>query len=736
MRPAPVAAVAALGARAGVDVRVMARAGAMLYAPGAVLVVITVALPNKGSAPPVLLACGLAALLVAVALLTVGDRLPADSYPVLTALGSVLITLLVHFGGSEGRGYALLYVWAVLYAFYFYRPAQATLQAGIVAAGAALSGNLGASPQIELLMIVGTVVVAGTWMRRAWQALMVSELTFRRLFADNPQPMWVYDTATLRFLAVNDAAVSRYGYSREEFLGMRLTDIGPEEEVATLLAEAAAPVEGATRTPTWRHRLRDGRTITVEVYSHAQRFEGTDARLVLVLDVTERARLEGQLRHQASHDPLTGLANRTLFRDRVERALDRRRPGGPAVAVALVDLDGFKGINDTLGHAVGDEVLVAVARRLQGALRSGDTPAHIGGDEFAVLLDDLPGPDAVRDMCERILEALRPPVAVSTGEVFVTASIGAAVSQPSDTGERLVQNADVAMYSAKSAGRDRCELYAPEMHARARRRLELTGDMRGAAERGELELQYQPVVSLATDRVVGVEALLRWRHPSRGLLPPAEFIPLAEETGLIVSMGSWVLETACRQVRWWQDNVPGASQLELSVNVSTRQLRDESLLATVDHALRGSGLAPEGLLLEVTETALVDDMDVTVALLRALRERGLRVAVDDFGAGYSSLGYLRGMPLDVVKIDRMFITGLGSGSTADRELTLAIVRLIDTLAVRTVAEGIETERELDYVRALGIDAGQGYLFSRPVYASEIPRLLRSRGNALIQLAAG
>ena len=700
----------------------MGRTGALLFAPGGILVLATIPLLGAGAEARVLASTGCLALLTAVGLWFLGHRIPAHAYPAITMLGSAMIITLVEFGGKAGAGYAFLFVWVLIFAFYFYELLQAALQA-IVVAEALLA--FGTTTRMEWLLAVGTVIVAGTWMRVVVAALSRSEQSFRLLFAGNPEPMWVYDRHSLQFLAVNDAALVRYGYTREEFLAMRITDIRPAEDVAELLRAGMVDAdELGTPKRLWRHRRKDGSILDVEIYSHRQRFDGHDAKIVLVVDVTERVRLEQQLRYQAFHDPLTALANRALFYDRVHHAQARRARDLTPISVLLIDLDGFKAVNDSFGHACGDEVLVEVARRITQALRPGDTPAHIGGDEFAVLLEGADGPQACV-VGGRILEALRAPFIVATTEIFVTASIGAAAMVGASEGE-LIRNADVAMYSAKRAGKNCCELFERSMHSKTRERLEMFNQLRSAVQHDEFVVEYQPIVRPSDEAVLGVEALVRWHDTARGLIPPSSFIPFAEETGMIVSIGQFVLESACRQVREWQIRL-GTPDLFASVNVSARQLREADFVRVVEGTLARTGLDPAQLMLEITETALVDDMTATRHKLSQLRGLGVRVAIDDFGAGYSSLAYLRGLPLDVIKIDRVFINGLGSDEGSGRELAVAIVRLIDTLPVRTVAEGIETARELDYARALGVDAAQGYLICPPMAADRIGEFIAGAG---------
>jgi diguanylate cyclase (GGDEF)-like protein/PAS domain S-box-containing protein len=476
-------------------------------------------------------------------------------------------------------------------------------------------------------------------------------------------------------------------------------------------------VLAAEGTFTWRHTF--GR-----VYPPAG---DRPARMVGVdMDVTERKVLEEQLAYQAFHDPLTGLANRVLFRDRVEHALSRAGRSGAVrehVAVLFLDLDDFKSVNDTLGHAEGDRLLEAVAARLLRATRGCDTVARLGGDEFAVLLEDMAGPDDALTVAERIVAALRAPVGVTGKDVLVSASIGIAHARPDDSTGELLRNADVAMYQAKEGGKGCARVFEPAMHAAIVERLTLAADLRHAVDRGELRLLYQPIVELESGRLTGVEALVRWQHPDRGLVAPAVFIPLAEEVGMIVPVGRWVLVEACRQLRSFDGLVsPGAGPdrggLTMSINLSGLQLQDPELVAHVAGALAEAGVAPARVVLEITESVLMRHAEETIATLHALKALGVRLAIDDFGTGYSSLSYLQRFPVDVLKIDKAFVDGVARGGS-DAALARAIIALGDSLGLRTVAEGIEHPEQWAQLAALGCGHGQGYLFARPLTAAAL-----------------
>ena len=439
-------------------------------------------------------------------------------------------------------------------------------------------------------------------------------------------------------------------------------------------------------------------------------------------DVTDRRALEEQLRHQALHDPLTGLANRILFADRVQHALAR----GPdtSLAVLFLDLDDFKTVNDSLGHIVGDEFLMRTAERLQLALRAEDTAARLGGDEFGILLEETNAEAAV-EIAQRILSAVRRPLPAGGREVSVSASIGIALNDSrGKTAEELLRSADAAMYTAKSRGKGSLELYHSSMQAAALRRLELKAGLQRALDQGQLVLQYQPIVNIETEQVVSAEALVRWQHPARGMVLPYEFVPLAEETGLIVPIGQWALLEACRQLRDWDIAADPDGTLSVSVNLSARQLDHPEVVEEVHAALVDAGIHPSRLTLEITETALVEEGDRSIELLRQLKGLGVRLAIDDFGTGYSSLSYLRRFPVDILKIDRSFVAN--TGSVEEMALLRSIIELSRTLQLQTVVEGIERKDELARVRTAGGLLAQGYLFAQPMDAEGIAEMVAAR----------
>ena len=456
--------------------------------------------------------------------------------------------------------------------------------------------------------------------------------------------------------------------------------------------------------------LTDGRVF--ERYSIPQKIDGVPVgRVWSFRDITARKKAEEQLLHDAIHDGLTALPNRTLFLDRLEHAIRRsQRALKHVFALLFVDLDRFKVVNDSLGHLAGDELLVSLADRLRACVRPADTVARLGGDEFTILLDVIAHPEEAIIAAERIQRAVAAPFNIRGTEIFTTASIGIAVSAPHYVQpEEMLRDADIAMYRAKAKGRAGYEVFQPGMHTSAVALLHLENDLRRAVKRGELVLHYQPVVSLSEARILGFEALLRWNHPSRGLLQPADFVPIAEETGLIVAIGRWALREACGRMREWQQYF-GRSDLSISVNLSGRQLVDPALILEVEHALLESELPPGSLCLELTETVLMENSQAAMRTLAQLRGLGVSVHIDDFGTGYSSLGYLHRFPVDAIKIDRSFISHIETGDE-NLDIIRTIMTLATNLKMTVIAEGVENEMQRAQLVALGCQAAQGFLFS-------------------------
>jgi diguanylate cyclase (GGDEF)-like protein/PAS domain S-box-containing protein len=442
-------------------------------------------------------------------------------------------------------------------------------------------------------------------------------------------------------------------------------------------------------------------------------------------DITARKKAEEQLQRQAFYDPLTDLPNRALFLDRLQHLFHRARRalGKPLFAVLYLDLDRFKAINDSLGHQAGDELLVGIARRLEHCVRPGDTLARLGGDEFTVLLDEVACEADATGVAKRIHEELAAPLEVRGSEVFTSVSVGIALSSAGyDCPEDMLRDADTAMYRAKAGGRARHQVFAGDMHQRAVSSLRLETDLRRALERREIVPYYQPIVDLDSGAVLGFEALARWRHPGRGMIPPDLFIPVAEETGIIMAIGEWMLTEACQQAREWQRKYPHCSTLGISVNVSTRQLLLGGILAEVEKVLGATGLDPARLTLEITEGGLMENLTAGAAIVRQLNAMSVGLHLDDFGTGYSSLAYLHSLPVQALKVDRSFVRRMDC-VPQQAAIVKAIVSLAHNLGMEVVAEGVETSAQAEALRALGCRRGQGFLFSKPLPAEEAERLL-------------
>jgi diguanylate cyclase (GGDEF)-like protein len=446
----------------------------------------------------------------------------------------------------------------------------------------------------------------------------------------------------------------------------------------------------------------------------------------VLIAAIERDEYAGELERMARHDALTGLPNRALFIERTREALARARRTGAPVAVLFADLDRFKVVNDSLGHTIGDRLLVEVAGRLRAAVRPFDTVARLSGDEFAVLCEDVPGAAEAVALAERVQSAMSVPFELGGTELFVTSSVGVVMGGSSDDEpETMLRDADAAMYRAKERGRARHELFDEEMRVEARLRLDLARDLRKALHRGQLRLVYQPSIDLRAGGARSVEALLRWDHPERGPVPPGEFIAMAEESGLIVPIGAWVLDEACRQAAAWQAD---GEDLTVAVNLSAHHFSRPELLDTVAEILSRRGVDPGRLVIEITESAVMADPEAAIATMDGLKDLGVGLAIDDFGTGYSSLSYLKRFPVDALKVDRSFVGGLGS-DLQDRTIASAVVSLAHSLGLTAVAEGVETRRQLEELQALGCDSAQGFLWSRPVPPADLVGWLRSGAGA-------
>ena len=564
--------------------------------------------------------------------------------------------------------------------------------------------------------------------KRAEQALAESEERHRDLFENARDAMFTYNLRG-RMISGNRRVTELTGYTNEEFLTLNLGQV-----IATdyhlLAAEALKRVFNGDSAPyELEIRAKDGRRIPLEITARIILGKRGEPKTVQAIgrDITERKQAEETIRRLAYHDALTGLPNRALFEDRLLVALAQARRQGEMLAVLFLDLDSFKVVNDTLGHGAGDKLLQAVAHDLATLVREGDTVARVGGDEFTVLLAGIEAPEDATDIAQRILECLRQPRVINGTEFRTTGSIGVTMyPADGDEGETLLRNADTAMYRAKERGRDNYQLYTASMNARMMERIAVEQDLRHALVRDELTLFYQPIVAVETGVITGAEALLRWRHPQRGIVPPDEFIPLAEETGLILEIGEWVLRQTCRQVRQWREQ--GLAIDIVAVNLSARQLQQEDLVERIAGILRESGVSPDSIQLEITEGAVLKNVDSAIAMLRQLGGMGIQIALDDFGTGYSSLTYLKRFPIDAVKIDRSFVRDL-EYDASDATIVSTVIGMAENLHLNVIAEGVETENQLEFLRQRGCKEYQGYLFARPVPPEEFAELLRAASSA-------
>ena len=554
-------------------------------------------------------------------------------------------------------------------------------------------------------------------------AVRLSEDRFRSLIQNSSDATIIIDGEGI-YSYLSPAVEELLGYRPEELVGHRATDFVHPDDHDYMRERLGSDFQAAPTTAMLEFRMlrRDGASCHVEaVVSNQLNRPSVGGYVTNVRDITERKKFEELLSHRALHDPLTGLANRQLILDRADQMLVRARRNGDPVAAFFVDLDNFKDANDSLGHEAGDRLLQAVANRLVGLLRTSDTVGRLGGDEFVILAEGVSlsaGPGAI---AERIRQVLKPAFYVDGFEtipITVSASVGIAVGDR-PAAQDLLRDADIALYRAKGSGRDQSIVFEEAMQLAANDRLALRTELDTALSGGEFTLHYQPIYDLTDLHIEGVEALIRWNHPTKGMLPPDQFIPVLEDSGLIVDVGRWVLDEACAQVARWR---AAGHDLSMSVNVSMRQLEFEGFVDDVRVALTTHALAPDALLIEITESVLMKDAHATVDRLKRLKELGVKIAIDDFGTGYSSLAYLRQFPVDVLKIDRSFVSEM-SGSPDGAALIHTLVELGRTLGLVTLAEGIEEQDQFEGLRSENCDHGQGYLFSRPVPAASIEELL-------------
>ena len=563
------------------------------------------------------------------------------------------------------------------------------------------------------------------------EALHRQEQFLRKVLDTDPNLIFVKNTDGVYTLA-NQSLATLYGTTPEELVGKTDAHFNPNaEEVVQFLEddrdvirfrrEKFIPAERVTDFEGRMHWLQTVKRPLVSPDGSVQHLLGIGT------DITARKLAEDQIAHQAFHDTLTDLPNRALLLNRLEQALARSARTGDAIALLFVDLDNFKVINDSLGHEAGDVLLQTIAKRLQGCMRPGDTVARLGGDEFVILLEELSGAGEAEGIAERATAAIHQPFRLADRDVFPGASIGLTVTALGDvrTAGELLRDADTAMYQAKLQGKGHFVLFDLSMNTQAQERLELEADMRQALAGEEFVVHYQPIMNMQSGKLVGVEALVRWQHPTRGMISPAKFIPIAEETGLIVALGRWVLRQACFEARRWQLAYSDAENLVMSVNLSIRQMMEKDIVAQVAAILEESQLAPEHLKLEITESMMLHDTGATIETMTALQELGIRLAIDDFGTGYSSMSYLSQLPLNTLKIDRSFVNRIGV-SDGDEAIVHAIINLARTLRLSVTCEGIETQEQYTYLQNLGCDLGQGYLMHKPLPVAQMEAMLSGK----------
>ncbi len=657
--------------------------------------------------------------------------------PFMVALATVIVTLGVYAGGAPVSGAMLFYLWVVPYAFASLSPRQAMLQAAWMALCYAIvldvqsymHPRIASRGDLEGLwfLTVVTVIAVGLLVRALARSLRDVDRRFHRAFRDS-QIGAAFVATDGRWLEVNDALCNMLGQERGELVGAALRPLavaGSEEsppDAVSLTSDGFVEFEQ-------RYLRPDGELVWVEFAASLIMPDiGTPYLFGQYRDVTAHRRDRDALAHQAVHDPLTGLHNRTLLGDRLNTALAR----GETVAVIALDLDGFKLINDSLGHPAGDQVLIAMAPRLAAALAPTDTLARLGGDEFVVLCERIRGPLDALDRASRLAAAVTAPVDLGAVPYTLSASAGIALSGGMhDSADALLRDADAAMYRAKTKGRGRIELFDHTMRAEAVARLQLEQDLQVAIEQQQFVLEYQPIVDTESRRTVAFEALVRWDHPVRGRIPPDAFIPLAEETGLIAPIGDWVLASACAQLAIWQEDDP---ELRICVNVSPVQLSVAGFVEQVAEMIRRTRIAPGSLCVEITESVIVSEQ-APAAALAELKALGALIVLDDFGTGYSSLAYLTRFPIDTLKIDRGFIAKL-DGSAPSAAIPKAIIAIAHELGLSVVAEGVETERHLDELTLLRCPNVQGYAIARPLPAADVPRYLAgTREHPSVALSA-
>jgi len=667
-------------------------------------------------------------------------------------LDLLFVTVLIHFsGGAASWFWAVYLIVTIEAAFLLDRTLEVWLlgSLGALLYGALLAAEYGnlltyvRMPFVDLSLHHDALYLALNWLwvgllnatvsilaavlmsalRRQTEAVRTSE---ERLsgFLDSANDLIFSFSADGRLRYANQMWRRTLGFGPEDLPGLNILDLVHRDFRSKCLVELRKALTGSKSNPIEGRLIgHGGRQVEVEGNLTCSHRRGEEAVIWgICRDITERKQAQAQLYHLAHHDLLTGLPNRLFFIDRLRQARALAKRFGQLVAVLFLDLDRFKIVNDTLGHSVGDEMLQQTAQRLTACVRESDTVARLGGDEFTVILGNLSSAEAAEKIAGKLLKALAQPLCIDGRELFTTASIGVSLyPQDGDDPVTLIKKADIAMYQAKARGRNNFQFYVPAMDLDAERRLAMENGMRRALERQEYVLHYQPKVDVASGRITALEALLRWQHPELGLLPPSEFIPLAEETGLIIELGAWALREACAQNRAWQD--AGLPRVRVAVNLSGDQLQQQNFTATVARILEETGLQPRYLELEITETVIMRNPDFAAEILGELRSLGVHLAIDDFGTGYSSLSHLKRFAVNTLKIDKIFVRDIESSST-DAAITTAIIAMGNNLSLRIVAEGVETEGQLSFLRKQRCHEIQGFLFSRPLPAAGAGEFMR------------
>jgi diguanylate cyclase (GGDEF)-like protein/PAS domain S-box-containing protein len=589
--------------------------------------------------------------------------------------------------------------------------------------GTVASLLFGAAALVALFLKLERSVRSSSELMSRQSALVQAERHWSSLIQNVSEIVSLVD-ASGKVTFASPAITKLLGRSVVDIVGHPLHELVLDDDVVV----ARAVIERAQRADSiikqeWRLKSTSGGILTCEI-SFNNLLADPDVRGILVTlrDVSERHEFEQQLTHQAFHDVLTGLPNRALFADRVRGALERSKRSGLATGLLFIDLDNFKVVNDSLGHEEGDRLLIELGLRLKSCVRSCDTVARLGGDEFTILVEDIATEEDLVSIARTILECLRAPIALQGRSLVATASIGLALSEVHSDPDGLMRDADTAMYHAKTNGKAGYAIFNRAMSAKVLERLDLEGDLRVALEKNELHLAYQPICALSSNRITGIEALIRWQHPTRGLIPPLTFIPIAEESGLIIPLGEWVLRTACTAAAEWVAKGDVDEVFAINVNVSSRQLLEANFVERVMNTLSETHLNPKYLKLEITESMIMQNLDDCVLKMRTLREAGVRFAIDDFGTGYSSMSYLTDLPVDTLKIDRSFVNRIGDNADGDA-IIRAILTMAQALGLNVTSEGIETTEQLRYLNLMGCEQGQGFLFAKPLEHAEITDIL-------------